>query len=199
MGRFQCLRRKSCQCAIYLKTKIYRKKIHPTRRYSPGFRHRRAPCECRRRRIAPRKRAPRCRTAPPRCSPWASPSSSAFSCRSCRRTGASCNSASPRQRRDQADTGWLANPEKCQNQTSGRFRFEFEPHRICALDNIPAVGLPRLQSEELLVALVRAKCLRVVFQFVLAKHTWRVEIMHLHFFLTILFLYIFVSVVYLPL
>ena len=171
--------------------KTHRKKSHPTRRYSPGFRHRRAPCECRRRRIAPRRRAPRCRTAPPRCSPWASPSSSAFSCRSCRRTGASCNSASPRQRRDQADTGWLANPEKCQNYanpekcqhwTSGCFRFKFEPHRICALDNIPAVGLPRLQSEELLVALVRAKCLRVVFQFVLAKHAWRVKIMHLHFF-----------------
>ena len=193
MGRFQCLRRIRCQCHVCIHpcNKTHRKKSHPTRRYSPGCRHRRALSECRRRRIAPRKRAPRCRTAPPRCSPWASPSSSAFSCRSCRRTGASCNSASPRQRRDQADTGWLANPEKCQNYAnpekcqqwaSGCFRFKFEPHRICALDNIPAVGLPRLQSEELLVALVRAKCLRVVFQFVLAKHAWRVEIMHQHFF-----------------
>merc|ERR1719264_2419325 len=44
--------------------------------------------------------------------------------------------------------------------------------RVCALDNVPAVGLPRLQPEELLVELVRAKCRRVVFQFFLAQHTW---------------------------
>ena len=57
----------------------------------------------------------------------------------------------------------------------------YEPYRICALHNIPAVCLPRLEPEKLLVAFVRAKCLRVVFQFVLAQHAWGTKIMHLHF------------------
>ena len=56
-------------------------------------------------------------------------------------------------------------------------------HRICALHNIPAVCLPRLQPEKLLVLFVRAKCLCVVFQFVLAQHAWAAEIIHLHIFL----------------
>ena len=56
-----------------------------------------------------------------------------------------------------------------------------EPYRICALHNVPAVVLPRLQPEKLLVAFVRAECLLVVFQFLfLAQDAWGTEIMHLH-------------------
>ena len=56
-----------------------------------------------------------------------------------------------------------------------------EPYRICALHDVPAVVLPRLQPEKLLVAFVRAKCLRVVFQFLfLAQDAWGSKIMHLH-------------------
>ena len=57
----------------------------------------------------------------------------------------------------------------------------YEPHRICALHNIPAVVLPRLQPEKFLVAFVRAERLRVVFQFLfLAQDAWGGEIMYLH-------------------
>ena len=56
-----------------------------------------------------------------------------------------------------------------------------EPYRICALHDVPAVVLPRLQPEKLLVAFVRAKCLRVVFQFLfLAQDAWGTEITNLH-------------------
>ena len=56
----------------------------------------------------------------------------------------------------------------------------FEPYRICALHDIPAVRLPRLEPEKFLVAFVRAKCLRVVFQFILAQHAWGGDIKHVH-------------------
>ena len=54
-------------------------------------------------------------------------------------------------------------------------------YRICALHNIPAVVLPRLQPEKFLVAFVRAECLRVILQFFfLAQDAWGGEIMRLH-------------------